>query len=496
VKRRLPFDWRRVVVYTHRWLGITGSLIFVAWYASGIVMMYARMPALTPAERLARLPPLDLSAVRVSPEQAASQVAGTPAHLRIGMLGGRAVYRFLDGNTSTTIFADNGEILTGVSADQAAAEAQRFAPEHAATARYDRRLRDPDQWTLEARGSLPMHRVALGDADRSYIYLSEHTGEVVQKTTSQERTWAYAGAVVHWLYFTPFRRHATLWAQSIIWLSIGGIAVSLLGMLWGIWRYSPIRRYRLKRTRAHSPYSGWMHWHHYAGLVFGLTTLTWVFSGLLSMDPWDWHPSTSPTRRQLEVMSGGALRLDLLTIDGLQRALRALGPTTKEVNVVQLRGKPFLLAVDRLVSITTPDADVVDGLDRDELFAASQAAMPDVPVGDAEWLQHYDAYYYDREGLLALPVLRVKFRDPPYTWLYVDPRRGTIVRKEERLTRVNRWLYHGLHSLDFPFLYDRRPLWDIVVVVLSLGGLALSTTTMVPAWRRLRRHWRRVIAAS
>jgi hypothetical protein len=59
---------------------------------------------------------------------------------------------------------------------------------------------------------------------------------------------------------------------------------------------------------------------------------------------------------------------------------------------------------------------------------------------------------------------------------------------------VNRWLYHGLHSLDFPFLYNRRPLWDIVVMVLSLGGLALSTTTMVPAWRRLRRHWRHITA--
>jgi len=143
VKRRLPFDWRRVVVYAHRWLGIAGSLIFVAWFASGIVMMYARMPELTPAERLAGLSPLDLSAVRVSPEQAASRLASTLVNFRMAMLGGRAVYRFLDGNRSTTMFADDGETLTGITADQAVAEVQRFAPEHAATARYDRYLRDP-----------------------------------------------------------------------------------------------------------------------------------------------------------------------------------------------------------------------------------------------------------------------------------------------------------------------------------------------------------------
>jgi len=52
---------------------------------------------------------------------------------------------------------------------------------------------------------------------------------------------------------------------------------------------------------------------------------------------------------------------------------------------------------------------------------------------------------------------------------------------------LRRWLYQGLHSLDFPFLYFRRPLWDIVAIVLSIGGAVLSVTTMLPALRRFRR---------
>ena len=92
---------------------------------------------------------------------------------------------------------------------------------------------------------------------------------------------------------------------------------------------------------------------------------------------------------------------------------------------------------------------------------------------------------------MNLPVLRVRFADPQRTWLYLDPKRGAIVRKEERLSRLNRWLYHGLHSLDFPFLYYRRPLWDVVVIVLSVGGIVLSVTTMWAAFRRLRRAARR-----
>ena len=47
----LPFDWRRVLIYTHRWLGIAGGVLFLSWFLSGIVMMYAGMPSLTPEER-------------------------------------------------------------------------------------------------------------------------------------------------------------------------------------------------------------------------------------------------------------------------------------------------------------------------------------------------------------------------------------------------------------------------------------------------------------
>jgi hypothetical protein len=63
----------------------------------------------------------------------------------------------------------------------------------------------------------------------------------------------------------------------------------------------------------------------------------------------------------------------------------------------------------------------------------------------------------------------------------------------ERSSRWNRWLYHGFHSLDFPFMYYKRPLWDIVMIVLSIGGIAMSVTSALPAWRRLVRHARTLV---
>ena len=56
-----------------------------------------------------------------------------------------------------------------------------------------------------------------------------------------------------------------------------------------------------------------------------------------------------------------------------------------------------------------------------------------------------------------------------------------------RLGRVERWLFNGLHSLDFGFWYDRRPLWDIGLIVLSLGGVASSGIGLWIGWGRVRR---------
>ncbi len=303
------------------------------------------------------------------------------------------------------------------------------------------------------------------------LYLSDVNGQLAVKTTGRARRVAYAGAVLHWLYFTPFRKHGPLWNQSIIWLSLAGSLMCLLGLVWGFY------------TGLNSPYSGWMKWHHYAGLVFGVVSFTWVFSGLLSMDPWDWHPSTSPTRAQRDAFSGGPLRLSPFTLDVLRRAIGRKPP--KEIELAQFRGEPQLIVDDR------PGRPI----DRELLMNTARAAMPGVPVVDATWLDAYDSYYYARgadDEARPLPALRVRFADSQRTWLYIDPNRGAIVRKEERLTRLNRWLYHGLHSLDFPWLYNRRPLWDVVVIVLSLGGIASAVTSLAPAWRRLRRHTQRL----
>ena len=309
----------------------------------------------------------------------------------------------------------------------------------------------------------------LSDGQGSVVYVSDVTGQVALRTTARDRRVAYAGAVLHWLYFTPLRKHGPVWTHVIIWASVAGCVMCLLGLVWGFY------------VGLNTPYQGWMKWHHYAGLVFGVVSFTWVFSGLLSMDPWDWHPSTAPTRAQREAFSGGPLRLDAFTLGTLRDAMHGNRRIT-DIELSQFRGEPRPIVNDR------PGVPI----DRDVLMTCARDAMPGAAIVDASWLDTYDSYYYSRDRDLPLPVLRVRYADPSGTWLYVDPNRGTILRKEERLSRVNRWLYHGLHSLDFPWLYNRRPLWDIILIVLSIGGIASAVTSLAPAWRRLRRHTQRL----
>lgn len=474
----------RVLVYTHRWLGIGGGVLFLIWFVSGIVMMYARMPALDPSERLTRLPAINPASIRVLPSVSADTAI---ASLSISTLEGRPMVRVTSDDRTAFWFADTGDLVPAVDAEQAIRVARAF---HGGTSniRYDARLLDADQWSFGVRRRMPLHRITVDDTAGTTIYVTENGGEVVLKTTASGRRWGRAGAVLHWLYFTPFRRHASLWAQSVIWLSIVGTLLCLVGMVWGVWRLAPRRGYRLRARQQWSPYAGWMRSHHYAGLIFGVVTTTWIFSGLMSMDPWNWHPGVSPTLDQRRRVAGGPIDTTELTLARVQRAVRAFAPIwQKEIAIVRFRGNYYATAAGGIVSFDEPQLGARDQLPADLVFAAAAEAMDGAAIAGMSWLDVYDPYYYARDGRLSLPVLRVRYNDPQKTWLYFDPKHGAIARKEERLTRLNRWLYHGLHSLDFPFLYYRRPLWDVVVITLSLGGIVLSATTLRASWRRLRK---------
>ena len=59
------------------------------------------------------------------------------------------------------------------------------------------------------------------------------------------------------------------------------------------------------------------------------------------------------------------------------------------------------------------------------------------------------------------------------------------------MQRLERWLFNGLHSLDFRFWYARRPLWDAGMILLLGAGLAGSA---IGTWLGMRRLVRSVMS--
>ena len=490
----------RWLILVHRYLGIPLSLLFVVWFASGIVMMYTRdMPRLTPELRLERLPELDFDRIALPPAAAARRayLAATPRSASLLTVMGRPAYRF-DG---VTVFADTGERLGEVGPAAAAAVASRFTGRSPDLVRYAGTLAQPDQWTLVERAQLPLHRLVVDDEAATELYVSPRTAEVVMLTTRRSRALAWMGAIPHWIYFTALRTNQPLWYDVVVWTSTLGCLLAVLGLVLGVTQF----RWRRPRgdvrwtggLRARIPYAGWMRWHYLTGIVFGFVTLTWVFSGLLSMDPYAWN-SAGGLEVPRDALSGGRIELARFPApEGGAWERVTDGRPVKEIELLRIQddpyyavhvgARPLLLAADTL--------RFKEPFSPDSLLKRLTAAVPGVPVIESELLADYDAYYYargsSRQRQAPLPVLRVKFGDPMNTWVYVDPALGRVVAREHRFTRVERWLFNGLHSLDFAFWYDRRPLWDVGVIALSLGGLASSGIGLWLGCGRIRRAFGR-----
>ena len=168
-------------------------------------------------------------------------------------------------------------------------------------------------------------------------------------------------------------------------------------------------------------------------------------------------------------------------------ALRPAAPA--EIELIRIQGEPHY----RLTSISGErqlvHADslepVKDPMDPVSILAELERTVTDADIVDHAVLDRYDAYYYSRTGAAPLPALRVRFNDSAATWYYFDLMTGEAVYANHGLGRLERWLFNGLHSLDFGFWYGRRPLWDIGMILLSLGALATSGIGMYLGARRL-----------
>jgi PepSY-associated transmembrane protein len=478
---------KRLAIVVHRWLGVALCLFFLLWFPSGIGMIYWDFPGVTVADRLDRSPALDAAAIRLTPLEAFARTGQSPApaQVRLNTFDGRPAYRFHAGGSESIVYADTGARHSGGTVDLGARAAAAWTHQPASAATITT-LDDADQWTVQGsfRALRPLRKFAWPNGEE--VYVAAASGEVVQYTTSASRLGAWLGPIPHWMYFTPLRKHQLAWTRVVTWSSAIAALAALLGLVVGVSMYSPSKRYRINAAATAIPYRGQKRWHTVLGLLFGIGAATWAFSGMLSMDPFPaFNERTPPAVAQalrrhpeLAAFAGTDPRAALAQLAGLD---------VKELELTTVAGEPVYLATlaggdTRIVPVT---GSARTGFDPDRLIAVVTAAAHPNGLAEARVLEHYDRYYLDRRKLKPLPVVLARVDDAEQTRYYIDPRTATVVGSYSSRSRMNRWLYHGLHSLDFPWLYDHRPLWDVIVIAFMLGGTALCVTSLILAWRVL-----------
>jgi uncharacterized iron-regulated membrane protein len=487
---------RRYLYLLHRWLGITLCLFMAMWFFSGVVMMYVGYPKLTPAERLAAAAPLrpDRCCVDLERAFAATGERRPPSAVRLVGIAGEPAFVFTyDKAKFVVVRAADGARMGPASPEQALASARSFA--QGAKARYDGSV-DEDAWTHSKAldGLRPLHKVYVSDPEATLLYVSGVTGEVVRDASRTERIWNWAGAWIHWLY--PFRGGALdrFWHDIVVYVSLAGSILALTGLVVGVLRWRFGVPYR---SGSHSPYrDGFMWWHHVVGLIFGVTSVTFVFSGLMSVNPWKIFDAPRQVF-DLEAYAGGALAPERFGLrpDAALETFRRDNFEAREIDLRLVDGKGYYVAHNGMgltrILPAEPGAAPAAMLPYDLLERAG-ARLVDAPLDKVSVMTAYDVFYFARAPHTMhgnvdkrLPVVRLEFADANATWAHIDPYTGAVPGKLDAGRRASRWLFAFLHSWDWPPLLDARPVWDVFMVTLNAGGFVLSVAGVVIGWRRV-----------
>lgn len=463
----------------HRWLGITLGVVMLLWCLSGFVMMYKPYPELDEAGELATLAPLQLETCCTSP-------ALPDTDFVTGDLQRHADQHILTLQTVSgdilQYALDSGTPLPAVTPQRAELLAGYFAETRGLG---DFRLVDRihnDQWTVYGAYNphRPLYKYAADDAAGTQWYVSSRDGSIIQHTTREQRVWGYLGAVIHWLYPTLLRERVQLWSQTVVWLTIFGSFLTLTGLYFGI------KQYKRRKDGRHSPYRGLSAWHHYTGVVFGILTLTWTFSGLFSMNPWGLLEGEGAGAERAALRAGTLRASDIRQLLLTPPSGATLPAGTLKLEARRVLGEPMLFAVATDGSRTRldPTTHATLALPQDSLQHAARVLLPGQAV-QAEVLNEEDAYYYSHHVKVPLPVWRIMPADGHGSRYYLDPQTGSLLRKLDPERRLNRWLFEALHRGDFSMLARTRPVWDLFMLPLLLGVTVTCATGFLMGLRRL-----------
>jgi uncharacterized iron-regulated membrane protein len=470
----------RALTWIHRWISVGVCLLFAMWFVSGAVTLFVPFPSLSSAELLARAPLFDPAQIAVAPAAVLEAVPDAQS-LRLISRDDRIAYLATHAAGIAVVDARTGESLAPLDAD-AAARVARHMVDHS-VARIDADVHY-DQWTVHQGfdAARPFFRIALADAAGTVLYVSARSGEIAQRTTRSQRLWNGVGPVLHWIYFTPVRKHWSVWDQLVWWASLVALLGAIAGVVLGVWRAVQVRR---QNGRGFTAFRGWWRWHHLIGLFAGAFLLTWIFSGWLSMDHGRLFSTAAMTDEQSMSLRGRTLQQ--VASDIPLDSVRSIGRAA-ELRFGALGGRGFILArgggADPRVLLAGA-AESASALTDAALLAAVATVWPAERIVMQPTSPSHDMHAA-AEGVSG-EVCEIQLPESSRR-IYINALTGEVEAVMDRSRRAYSWFYYALHTWRVPALAEHAAWRKGLMLIALAAGFALSVTGIVLAVRAVNRR--------
>lgn len=474
----------------HRILGTILSILFVLWFFSGFVMIYHNFPKISDSEKYQGLACIDVNKLTSCDSLLSLQIPNKKIESWVLKANPDGSYLIEAKNKNNTYLIDQNSNW---------ANRYTYAQIYDYASRLNKSkinkidtINSLDRWLTYDKNKVdfPAYKFYYNDHLQSQLYVSSLSGEGVQYTNSDNRFWAWIGAIPHWLYIANLRHYTDLWKSVVIWLSGIGSLICITGLIIGFRSF--YKRYKQKKE-IQSPYKKLVYkWHHILGFIFGIFVFTFAFSGMMSLQKVpQWIIKThnpdlqtaatyNPTNKSpleysldyktvLKKYAGSIKKLEWASFGDINYYKAIVGDSMYYIDATSNSVKPLYLTEDNL---------------RKRLSAIHRDSI------SIELLQDYDNYYIHKRNKLPLPIYKVSVSDKDKSTYYINPYTAEISYFNQN-TKTRKWTYQALHSFSIKWLLDRPVLWNIIMWTTMIAGTAISCSAIYLSYRVIRRKRRK-----
>jgi hypothetical protein len=477
---------KTALIQLHKISGSFISLLFLVWFLTGIVLIFAGFPHASRQERFEHLIPFnsyDFENIQAFPP--------TKGKVELEKYLDKPVYRVYFGRRAQKVYdATTLESIKSFSEDDAIVIAERFRQHPVSKIELVEELDSWIPWSYY-KPLLPFYKCYVDDAAHTVLYVSSKSGAIIQETNRDSRWLARVGAIPHWIYFKQLKSNDELWKTIVVVLGI----IGLLACVSGFWvAFYRVKKDENNRTVKLTVYKKWDYkWHHLMGWFLAVLMSTFTLSGIFYTTNIPSWLSAKPEGRSYlskwnKVQVNDSLMHPSIAWKQLpnKNKLRKLAPSSSlNKQVINAYYDDYrnpqsycIINNDSLVPFTFTETDLINyaqGIFKHDSF-------------ELKLQTSYDDYYRE-SGMFhhPLPAYKIIVNDEYNTQLYIDGNTGKAVTHIDNNKQWRRWLTKALHKFDFPFLANYDWLRKILLIIAMLAGSFMCITSVTLSWKWLKR---------